>query len=156
MEILQIISVCAVILASIIPLYFVFKVKTNREVLLSSILLFSALIAYGIGVIVENFAEDIEGPLFQICLVAAVIGTMASYIIIQKRHSHSLIGGMFGMVMLSVFGALLIGEIVGNLQPNFMPIKYFNSFLMIGFGLFIITRYFWLRNDRQLKTKLAN
>lgn len=156
MEILQIISVCAVILASIIPLYFAFKVRTNREILLSSILLFSALISYGIGIIIENFAEDFEVPLLQICLVAAVIGTMASYIVIQKRHSHSLIGGIFGIVMLSVFGSLLVGEILGNLQPNFIPIKYFNSSLMIGFGIFIIIRFFWLRNDHQLKTKLAN
>lgn len=150
MEIIQIISAIVVFIASSIPIYFASQVFRNKAVFFSSVLLFLALVTYGIGIVTELYTEHLGEFIIKFCLAAAVIGTMTSYIVLQRRRSRMLIGGMFGLVMLVSFGTLFIGETLEVFFPQVMVLKYLNSSTMIGFGIFIVFRYLWLRRELPL------
>ncbi len=83
--------------------------------------------------------------IIKFCLAAAVVGTMTSYIVLQR--SRMLIGRIFGFVILVSFGTLFVGETLEIFLPQVMILKYLNSFMMIGFGIFIVSRYFWLGGE---------
>jgi hypothetical protein len=155
MESIQIISVATVFLASIIPIYFAIKVRTNNHILLLSTLLSLALLAYGIHGIVESL-ESNYGLIFEICFLVGVLGTIISYAIFQKSKSHGL-GGAFGLAMLSVFGIWLIGEVMETFLPVFNTIAvYLSSITMIGFGIFVFVRFFRLRQALELEYRMES
>lgn len=96
--------------------------------------------------------------ILEVCFVAAVVGTVVSYVIFQKRNYNVMIGGIFGIAMLAVFGMWLIGEMIEAfiLDDNTAAI-YLNSSVMIGFGIFIFARFFLLRRNLQLEARtMAN
>lgn len=96
--------------------------------------------------------------ILEVCFVAAVVGTVVSYVIFQKRNYNVMIGGIFGIAMLAVFGTWLIGEMIEAfiLDDNTAAI-YLNSSVMIGFAIFIFARFFLLRRNLQLEARtMAN
>ena len=146
METLQIASTIIVLLASVIPFYMGIKVRANKQILLSSILLVSVLLTFGIHTIVESLWLNNFAWILKICFAASVIGTILSYTIFQKRTYHTLISGVFGIAILSVFITWMVGEIVENFIPIYSAsAKDVTSTVMIGFGILIFARFFWLK-----------
>jgi len=146
METLQIASTTIILLASVIPFYIGIKVRANKQILLSSILLVSILLTYGIHSIVESLLLNNFALIFEICFAASVIGTILSYTIFQKRSLHSLVSGIFGIAILSVFVTWMAGEMVENFIPIYSSAaKDLTSLVMIGFGTLIFARFFWLK-----------
>lgn len=153
METLQIASATIILLASVIPIYFAIKVKTNKQILLSSILLVSVLVTYGIHAIVESLWQNNFALIFEICFAASIIGTILSYIIFHKKTSHTLVSGIFGLAILTVFVTWMIGEIVETFLPIYgAAAENLTSSVMIGFGILLFARFFWLKRilDAQL------
>ena len=82
MEIIQVISVTVILFASVIPLYFVIRIRTKRQKILSSFL-FIALLTYGIHTLLES-AEIIDYSIFiKICLIVSAFGLIISYSFFQ-------------------------------------------------------------------------
>lgn len=153
MEIIHITSLVMSFLASIVPVYFAIKIRDNREVLTVSALLSAALLAYGLHGIMELWWQGSIILILEICFVAAVIGTIISYMIFRKKRYNAIIGGMFGLAMLTVFGTWLMGEIIESLLEDDMTVIYLNSSAMIGFAIFIFARFFLLRRTLHLETR---
>jgi len=146
METLQIASTTIILLASVIPFYIGIKVRANKQILLSSILLVLVLVTYGIHSIVESLWHNNFALIFEICFAASVTGTILSYSIFQKRSSHTLVSGIFGIAILSVFVTWMVGEIVENFLPIYSAAaEDLTSSVMIGFGILIFARFFWLK-----------
>lgn len=82
MEIIQDISVSVILFASVIPLYFVIRVRTKQQKILSSFL-FIALLTYGVHTLLES-AEIIDYSIFiKICLIVSAFGLIISYSFFQ-------------------------------------------------------------------------
>ena len=95
--------VSVILFASVIPLYFVIRVRTKQQKILSSFL-FIALLTYGVHTLLES-AEIIDYSIFiKICLIASAFGLIISYSFFQIRHNNVIIGGIFGLVMMISFG----------------------------------------------------
>lgn len=158
-NLIQITSAFIVLLSSSVPFYFAMKVKDGRQRILSSLLL-AALIAYSIHSLFEAFGFDNHQVFTKICFVVAAFGLMASYIFFQIRKNHVIIGGIFGMVMMASFGTWFVGEIFNSFfvtgVENNEIIKYINSIVMTGFGIFLIARFLWLRSITPIDSKYLN
>lgn len=158
-NLIQILSAVVVLLSSSVPFYFTVKIKDSRQRILSSLLL-SALIAYSIHSIFEAFGFDNHQVFTKICFVVAAFGLMTSYIFFQIRKNHVIIGGIFGMIMMASFGTWFVGELFNSFfvmgLENIEIIKYINSIAMTGFGIFLIVRFFWLRNITPIDSKYLN
>ena len=62
------------------------------------------MLTYGIHTVLES-VEIIDYSLFtKICLIASVFGLIVSYSFFQIRHSNVIIGGIFGVAMMTSFG----------------------------------------------------
>jgi hypothetical protein len=155
MEIIQIISASLILAASVIPLYFVLMIRTKKQKILSSFLII-ALLTYGIHTILES-VEVIDYSLFtKICLFASVFGLIVSYSFFQIRHSNVIIGGLFGLAMMISFGIWMIGELFEAVveEDEFTEsFEYISHGVMTGFGIFLIIRFFWIRNIIHIESK---
>lgn len=148
MELIQIISAAVVFLASLVPSYFAVKVRKNKEVFLSSVLLLSTLLIYGLGAVIESLTSNEECCyVLEICLVAAITGTITSYVILRRRNSHPVIGGIFGITMFSFFGTFLASELIRIFLTE-SALKFINPSMMTAFGMFIVIRFLWLRREQ--------
>lgn len=165
-ELIQVISACVAFAASSIPLYLAAKVKHESQRILSS-LLFVALLAYGFHSILESF-EIINYDLFaKVCFIISAFGLMISYSLFQLKRSHALIGGIFGIAMMASFAVWMAGELLEAIitetttkeeeeqhNPQGIIIDIISSFVMSGFGVFLIVRFFWLRKLATLEAEL--
>jgi hypothetical protein len=157
---LQIISVIIVLAASSIPIHFALKIKTERQRILSSFL-FAALIAYSIHSLLESF-ELVNYQVFtKLCFILSAFGLMAAYSFYQFRTNHALIGGIFGIAMIAAFGMWMVGELVEAIiitttedgEYGIKTIDSISSTVMVGFGIFLIARFFWLRSVMPIEPK---
>jgi hypothetical protein len=155
MEIIPIISASIIFVASLIPLYFVLRIRTKQQKILSSFL-FIALLTYGIHTVLES-VEIINYSLFtKICLIASAFGLIISYSFFQIRHNNAIIGGIFGLAMMISFGIWMIGELFETVveEEEFTEsFEYISNGVMIGFGIFLIIRFFWIRNNIYIESK---
>ncbi|MHB8603419.1 MAG: hypothetical protein ACYC6W_12480 [Nitrosotalea sp.] len=91
------------------------------------------------------------------CSIISALGLVASYIFFQFKTNHAVIGGIFGIVMMISFGTWLVGEIAESFLvlgvENNETMEYVNSILMVGFGIFLIVRFFWLRSIMPIESK---
>ena len=91
---------------------------------------------------------------------------MAAYSFYQFRTNHALIGGIFGVAMIAAFGMWMVGELVEAITITTTPspttedgeygirtIDSISSISMAGFGIFLIARFFWLRNVMPIEPK---
>lgn len=159
---IQIISVLIVLAASSIPIHFALKIKTERQRILSSFL-FAALIAYSIHSLLESL-ELVNYQVFtKLCFIVAAFGLMAAYSFYQVRTNHALIGGIFGIAMITAFGMWMVGELVEAItitppatedgEYGIKTIDSISSIVMAGFGIFLIVRFFWLRSVMPIEPK---
>jgi hypothetical protein len=92
---------------------------------------------------------------------------MVSYSIFQLKRSHALIGGIFGVAMMASFTVWMVGELLEAIitetttkeeeeqhNPQGIIIDIISSFVMSGFGVFLIVRFFWLRKLATLEAEL--
>jgi hypothetical protein len=172
MELIQVISAGVAFAASSIPLYFAVKVKHESQIILSS-LLFVALLAYGFHSMLESF-EIINYDLFaKVCFIISAFGLIVSYSIFQLKRSHAFIGGIFGVAMMASFAVWMAGELFEAIvtattkeeieveeeqerqhRPHETIIDSISSLVMLGFGVFLIVRFFWLRKAATVGAKL--
>ncbi len=158
MELVQLISLFIVFAASIIPLYFAVNTKTESQRILSS-LLFIALLAYGIHSLLESF-EVINYDMFaKLCFIVSASGLIIAYPFLQLKSSHVLIGGLFGIVMITSFGVWMTGELLEATLfvaegEQYEIIDLISSGVMAGFGIFIIVRFLWLRRVMFVESRM--
>jgi hypothetical protein len=149
MGLIQLIFLTIVFAASSIPLYFVMNIKTESQRILS-LLLFTALLTYGIHSMLESF-EVIDYDIFaKVCFIVSAFGLMVAYSILQIKSSHVLIGGIFGIAMMVSFGIWMTGELLEatlfvSEGEEHEIIDHISSGVMAGFGIFIVVRFLWLR-----------
>ena len=157
-NLLQIISACIVLVAALIPIHFMLGVKTRRQRILSSILLI-VLSAYSAHSLIE--ALDLVGDNYQVftklCFIISAFGLMVSYSFFQLKTNHTLIGGIYGVAMMVAFSTWMIAEfvevaIISNQESHEM-VENVSSLMMAGFGIFLISRFFWLRNIIPIEAK---
>jgi hypothetical protein len=157
---IQIMSVFIVLVASSIPTYFALKIKTERQRILSSLLL-AALISYCIHSLLESF-ELVNYQVFtRLCFIVAAFGLMTAYSLYQFRTNHALIGGIFGIAMIAAFGMWMVGELIEAIaitptedgEYGVKSIDSISSIVMVGFGIFLIARFFWLRTVMPIEPK---
>jgi hypothetical protein len=158
MEFIQPVFLILVFAASAIPLYFLINIKTKSQRILS-ILLFISLIAYGIHSLLESFEMINYNILAKLCFIISAIGVIVAYFFLQLRSSHILIGGIFGVAMMTSFGVWMSGEfleatlfVVGGEQHE--TIDLISSGVMGGFSIFIIVRFLWLRRMMIIESKV--
>ena len=146
MEIIPIISVSIILAASLIPLYFVLRIRTKQQKILSAFL-FTALLVYAIHTLLESL-EIINYSLFtKICLIVSAFGLIISYSFFQIRHSNTIIGGIFGLVMMISFGIWMIGEVfesITGLEEFTESVEFVSHGVMTGFGIFLIYDFYGL------------
>lgn len=151
MELMQLIFTSAVFAASFIPLYFAANIKSESQRIIS-LLLFIALLAFGIHSLLESF-EVINYDMFvKLCLVISASGLMVAYSTMrtmdQLKSSRVLIGGMFGIAMIASFGVWMAGELLETtlfFEEQQHEIIDLISSIMAGFSIFIIVKFLWLR-----------
>jgi hypothetical protein len=155
MEIIPVISASVILAASLIPFYFVLMIRTEKQKILSSFL-FIALLTYGIHTLLES-VEIIDYSLFtKICLIVSVFGLILSYSFFQIRHSNVIIGGIFGLAMMTSFGIWMTGELFEAIVGGYKfteNIEYISHGVMTGFGVFLIARFFWIRKIVHLEAE---
>jgi hypothetical protein len=81
---------------------------------------------------------------------------MAAYSFLQFRANHVLIGGLFGIAIIASFGTWMVGELIESFvvtEENVENVEYINSSVMAGFSIFLIARFFWLRNVMPIEPK---
>lgn len=147
-NLIQIISACIVLASSLVPLYFILGIRTERQRLLS-VILFVVLQAYVVHALIESF--DLVSSNYQdfakVCFIISAFGLMASYSFFQVKTKHTLVGGIFGTVMIASIGVWMIGELVEVIfAPEHAVMEYVGSIPVAVFGIFLIARFFWLRN----------
>ena|SRR5215212_62615 len=155
MEIIPIISASIIFVASLIPLYFLLRVRTKQQKILS-LFLFIAMLTYGSHTILESVEVIDYSLLTKICLIASAFGLIVSYSFFQIRHSNVIIGGLFGLMMMISFGIWMIGELLEAIveEEEFTEsVEYISQGVMTGFGIFLITRFFWIRNIIHIESK---
>lgn len=149
MELIQFISPGVVFAASFIPLYFAINIKAERQRILS-LLLFTALIAYGIHSLMESFDVISYDMFAKLCFIISACGLMIAYAFLQLKSSRVFIGGIFGIAMVTSFGIWMIGELLEATLivtgEKHETIDLISSGVMTGFGVFIIVRFLWLRS----------
>ncbi len=158
MELMQFIFTSVVCSASIIPLYFAINIKSESQRIIS-LLLFTALLAYGIHSLLESF-EVINYDIFvKLCFIISACGLIVAYSIFQLKSSHVLIGGMFGIALVTSFGVWMVGELLEATLftaegEQHEIIDRISSSVMAGFGIFIIVRFLWLRRIVFVESKM--
>ena len=83
----------------------------------------------------------------KLCFVISTFGLMVSYSFYQVKAKQSLIGGLFGIVMITAFAACMVGELVETtLAIDIETIESMTALAMAGFSCFIVARFIWLKN----------
>ena len=154
---IQLIFTSVVFAASIVPLYFAVNIRSESQRIIS-LLLFIALISYGIHSLLES-VEVINYDIFvKLCFIVSAFGLIIAYSILQLKSSHVLIGGMFGIVMIISFGVWMVGELLETTlfatEEQHEIIDQISSGVMAGFGIFIIVRFFWLRRIVYVESRM--
>ena len=155
-NLIQITSACIALVSSLVPLYFMLGVRAKKQRLLS-VILFIVLQAYVVHSLIEAF--ELVGVGYQVfakfCFVVSTFGLMASYSFFQVKTKNTLIGGIFGLVMMLTFGIWMVGEIAEatTIFDNKL-IESIGSIGMTGFAMFIIARFFWLRKGVLLEARV--
>jgi hypothetical protein len=95
----------------------------------------------------------------------SAFGLLAAYSFYQFRTNHALIGGIFGIAMIATFGIWMVGELVEAITITTTPattedgeygiktIDSISSVVMAGFAIFLIVRFFWLKNVMPIEPK---
>lgn len=84
------------------------------------------------------------------------IRLIVSYSFFQIRHSNVIIGGLFGLAMMVSFGIWMISELfeaIAEEEEFTESVKYISHEVMTGFGIFLIIRFFWIRNTTHIESK---
>jgi hypothetical protein len=140
-------SAAIVLLSAMVPLYFIIKVKYNRRVLLSSITLIAVLVSYASHAILESVWQDYY-ELIRICFIVSMSGTILTYFLFNKKQTILPVTGVYGISLFLVFVIWVGSETIKLFIPAYAVIAtYFVSIAMIGFGISLVTRFFWLRNQ---------
>jgi hypothetical protein len=80
---------------------------------------------------------------------------MAAYCFFQVKAKRTLISGIFGLAMMLSFGSWMAGELIESTSFfNHETIEYIASIPMAEFGIFLIARFFWLRNIVLLEARV--
>lgn len=156
LNLVQITSACIVLASLLVPINFMLGVKSDKQRFLSAIL-FVVLQAYVIHSLLE--AYDIVAMGYQVlaklCFVTAAFGLIAAYMIYQVKARHGLIGGLFGTAMLIAFGVWMSAEIIESsglvVGERMEIVENVGAIFMGGFGIFIVARYFWLRQTMPIE-----
>jgi hypothetical protein len=156
-NLIQIISACVIIGASLIPLRFALRIKVDKQRILSS-LLFIALVAYTIFSLLESFGFVNYNIFAKISFIVFAFGLMTSYFIYQLKANHVIVGGVFGIAMIVAFGTWMAIElaeatILMDDEESHEIAENVGSIVMMGFGIFLITRFFWLRSIMPIEPK---
>jgi len=154
-SLIQIISASVALAASLIPIHFILKIRTERQRILSTIL-FTVLVAYAVHTFLEA-SGVLNYTLFtRFCFIISAFGLMAAYSFLQFRVNHVLIGGLFGIAIIASFGTWMVGELVESFaitEENVEFVEYINSSVMAGFSIFLMARFFWLRSVMSIEPK---
>jgi hypothetical protein len=153
MEPIQIASAVVAFAASSVPFYFLFKIKSKKQVVLSSFLA-ATLIVFGIHSIIETMGMLEDGTILQMCFVVSLSCLIATYYVFKTKKPYSF-NGAFGVVMTLVFGIWTATEILENYIPSKESLDVLNSAAMIGFGIFIIARFLWSRKTILYETRTS-
>lgn len=153
MEPIQIISAFMVFAASSVPFYFLLKIKSKKQIILSSFLA-AALIVFGIHSTIEATEMLEDDTILQVCFVVALSCLIVTYYVFKTRKLHSF-NGVFGVVMFLAFGIWVITEILENYIPNKEVLDTLNSIAMIGFASFIIVKFLWSRKTVLYETRTS-
>jgi hypothetical protein len=153
MESIQIASAVVAFAASSVPFYFLFKIKSKKQVVLSSFLA-ATLIVFGIHSIIETMGMLEDGTILQMCFVVSLSCLIATYYVFKTKKPYSF-NGAFGVVMTLVFGIWTATEILENYIPSKESLDVLNSAAMIGFGIFIIARFLWSRKTILYETRTS-
>lgn len=84
------------------------------------------------------------------------IRLIVSYFFFQIRHSNAIIGGLFGLAMMISFGIWMISELfeaIAEEEEFTESVKYISHGVMTGFGIFLIIRFFCIRNTTHIESK---
>jgi hypothetical protein len=145
MEIIHIASAAITLLSAMVPIYFIIKVSYNRKVFFSSILLFTVLMSYGVHAILESIWQN-NFELIRICFMVSITGTLITYLAFRKKQTTFPISGVFGIALLLVFCIWISSETIRLFIPSYaIEATYFVSLAMIGFGILLLVKFFWLR-----------
>jgi hypothetical protein len=149
-NLVQIMSACMIIGASLIPLHFALRIKADKQRILSS-LLFIALLAYAVHSLLESFELFNYYIFAKVCFIISAFGLMASYSVFQVKTNHVLVGGVFGIAMIAAFGTWMAAElaeavIILTNEESHEMVENIGAAMMAGFGVFLIARFFWLKN----------
>jgi hypothetical protein len=113
------------------------------------------LLTYGIHTVLES-VEIIDYSLFtKICLIVSAFGLIISYSFFQIRDSNTIIGGIFGLAMMISFGIWMTGELFEAIVEGYEfteDVEYISHGVMTGFGIFLIMRFFWIRNTIHIES----
>lgn len=143
MEPLQLISSLVAFAASSVPFYFLLKIKSRKQLVLSSFL-GAALLVFGIHSIMETTHIIEDDMIFKVCFIVSLSCLITAYFVFRTKKPHSF-NGVFGVAMLLVFGFWASTELAENYIPHQEIVDVLNSFVMIGFSVFIIARFLWFR-----------
>jgi hypothetical protein len=152
MEIIQLVSALVVFAASLIPFYFLLKIKSKKQLVLSSFL-GTVLLVFGIHSIIETTHLIEYDILLKVCFIISLSCLIAVYFVFRTKKPQSF-NGIFGIAMLIVFGFWVTTEIMEYYIIHKETIDTMNSFVMIGFSAFIIARFFWFRKDALYPPKI--
>jgi hypothetical protein len=149
LSLMQLIFTSVVFAASIVPLYFAVNIRSESQRIIS-LLLFIALLSFEIHSVLESFEIFNYDIFVKLCFLISACILITAYSILQLKSSHVLIGGMFGIAMITSFGVWMAGELLestlfaaaAELHEDMDQIC---SGVMAGFGIFIIVRFLWLR-----------
>lgn len=153
MEPIQITSAVVTFAASSVPLYFLLKIKSKKQMILSSFLA-ATLIVFGIHSAIETLEMLADDTILQICFVVSLSCLIATYYVFKTRKLYSF-NGAFGIVMIFVFGIWVATEILENYVPNKESLDALNSAVMICFGIFVIVRFLWSRKTILYETRIS-
>ena len=140
-------SAAMVLLSAMIPLYFIIKVRHNRKVLISSIMLIAILVSYAFHAILELVWQE-NYELIRICFIVSITGTILTYFLLNKKQKTFPILGIYGISIFLVFAIWIGSETIKLFVPSYTIVAtYCISIAMIGFGILLVARFLWLRNQ---------
>jgi len=152
MEPVQLVSSLVAFAASSVPFYFLLKIKSRKQLVLS-LFLGVALLVFGIHSIMETSHIIEDDIIFKACFIVSLSCLIAAYFVFRTKKPHSF-NGVFGVAMLLVFGFWAATELVEYYIPHQETMDIINSFVMIGFSVFIIARFLWFRKVVLYSTKI--
>jgi hypothetical protein len=140
-------SAAIVLFSATVPLYFIIKVRHNRRVLISSIMLVLVLVSYAFHAILESVWQE-NYELIRICFIISIIGTILTYFLFNKKQIIFPIIGVYGISLFLVSVIWIGSETIKLFIPSYAVVAtYCISIAMIGFGILIISRFLWLRSQ---------